>query len=265
VLAKYRPSDEIEAKWRPMIFDANTSLGESLYGPRSTAEQLLHRMAALGIDRSIVSSFTPRDLDLRRANHAVSEIVAKDRRLIGFARIDPRLGLKSIAELEVCQGEGFRGVKVDPFEQAFVINSDLVLEFFKQCAVAKLPVLIVSGYPCLSSPIQVGDLAERIPELTIIMAHGGQLAMHGLGIFDCLLVIKATERVYVETSGIPETGTEGLIERSVLEVSPDRVIFGSNSPVNDPAMELERIRVSRIPDDAKNRIMGTNLAAILRL
>jgi predicted TIM-barrel fold metal-dependent hydrolase len=248
-----------------MIFDANTSLGQSLYGPRATVEQLLDRMDAVGIDRSIVSSFTPRDLDLRRANHAVSEIVASNPRLVGFARIDPRLGQKSIAELEACQREGFRGVKVDPFEQAFVINSDLVFDFFKECAAAKIPTLIVSGYPCLSSPIQVGDLAERIPELTIIMAHGGQLAMHGLGIFDCLLVVKATERVFVETSGIPETGTEGLIERSVLEVSTDRVIFGSNSPVNDPAMELERIRVSRIPEDAKNRIMGANLAAILGL
>jgi uncharacterized protein len=248
-----------------MIFDANTSLGQSLYGPRATVEQLLDRMDAVGIDRSIVSSFTPRDLDLRRANHAVSEIVASNPRLVGFARIDPRLGQKSIAELEACQREGFRGVKVDPLEQAFVINSDLVFDFFKECAAAKMPALIVSGYPCLSSPIQVGDLAERIPELTIIMAHGGQLAMHGLGIFDCLLVVKATERVFVETSGIPETGTEGLIERSVLEVSPDRVIFGSNSPVNDPAMELERVRVSRIPEDAKNRIMGANLAAILGL
>ena len=248
-----------------MIIDANTSLGESLYGPKATAEQLLHRMDTLRIDRSIVSSFTPRDLDLRRANHAISEIVAKDRRLIGFARIDPRLGSKSVAELEACQREGLRGVKVDPFEQAFVINSDLVFDFFRACAAADLPVLIEAGYPCLSSPIQIGDLAERIPELTIIMAHGGQLAMHGLGIFDCLLVIKATTRVYVETSGIPETGTEGLIERSVLEVSPDRVIFGSNSPICDPAMELERIRVSRIPKDAQSQIMGANLAVILRL
>jgi predicted TIM-barrel fold metal-dependent hydrolase len=222
-------------------------------------------MAALGIDRSIVSSFTPRDLDLRRANHAISEIVANDRRLIGFARIDPRLGARSVAELEACQREGFRGVKVDPFQQAFVINSDLVFDFFKACATTQMPVLVVAGHPCLSSPIQVGDLAERLPELTIIMAHGGQLAMHGLGIYDCLLVIKETERVYVETSGIPETGTEGLIERSVLEVSPDRVIFGSNSPINDPAMELERVRVSRIPEDAQNQIMGANLAAILRL
>lgn len=248
-----------------MIIDANTSLGQSLYGPRATADQLLQRMAALGIDRSIVSSFTPQDLDLRRANNAVSEIVARDPRLIGFARIDPRLGSTSIAELDACQREDFRGVKVDPFEQSFVINSELVIDFFKACAAARMPVLVVSGHPCLSSPIQVGDLAERIPELTIIMAHGGQLAMHGLGIFDCLLVVKTTRNVYIETSGIPETGTEGLIERSVLEVSPDRVIFGSNSPICDPAMELERIRVSRIPKDAQSQIMGANLAAILRL
>jgi hypothetical protein len=248
-----------------MIIDANTSLGESLYGPRSTVEQLVEQMVALGIDRSIVSSFTPRDLDLRRANHAISEIVAKDKRLVGFARIDPRYGASAIAELEACRREGFRGVKVDPFEQAFVINSDLVFSFFRACADARMPVLVEAGFPCLSSPIQIGSLAERIPELTILIAHGGQLAMHGLGIFDCLMVVQQANNVYVETSGIPETGTEGLIERTVLEVSPKKVIFGSNSPVNNPAMELERIRVSRIPESARSQIMGSNLVAILGL
>ena len=248
-----------------MIIDANTSLGESLYGPRATAEQLIERMSALGIDRSIVSSFTPRHMDLRRANHEVSEVVAKDKRLIGFARIDPRPGTAAIAELEACRREGFRGVKVDPFEQAFVINSDLVFNFFKACAGARMPVLVEAGFPCLSSPIQIGNLAERIPELTIFIAHGGQLAMHGLGIFDCLMVVQTTRNVYVETSGIPETGTEGLIERAVLEVSPSRVIFGSNSPINDPAMELDRIRVSRISEADRSQIMGANLAAILGL
>ena len=51
-----------------MILDANANLGESLYGPRQTVDELLRRMDAHGIDRAVVSPLTPRDLDLGRAN-----------------------------------------------------------------------------------------------------------------------------------------------------------------------------------------------------
>lgn len=248
-----------------MIIDAHANLGESLYGPSQRVEELLERMDANGIDRAVVSPFTPPDLDYRRANQAIAQTVATNDRLIGFARIDPRLGSKSIAELERCQRAGFRGIKVDPFQQAFQINSNLVFEFFRACASARMVVLVVAGHPNLSSPIQVGDLAERLPDLRILLAHGGQLAMHGLGIMDCLLVVQATANVYVESSGIPETGTESLIERAVLEVSPERVVFGTNAPINHPDMELERIRVAAVPDDAKQQILGTNIARILGL
>jgi predicted TIM-barrel fold metal-dependent hydrolase len=248
-----------------MIIDANANLGRSLYGPELSASALLARMEANGIARAVVSPFTPPDLDFRRANHAIVETVAADRRLIGFARIDPRLGAVSFAELDACKREGLRGVKVDPFEQAFQINSNLVFGFFKACANARMPVLVVAGYPVVSSPIQIGDLAERLPELTILIAHGGQLAMHGLGIFDCLEVVKSTANVYVETSGIPETGTESLIERVVLETSADRVVFGTNMPINDARMELERIEVAMVPQQAKLQILGANLARILGL
>ncbi len=123
----------------------------------------------------------------------------------------------------MCHDEGLRGVKVDPFEQGFQINSDLTLDVFAACADMRLPVLVVAGFPMASSPIQVGDLAVRLPSLTVVMLHGGQLAMHGLGIMDCLNVMRAVPNVFVETSGIPETGTESLIEHVVLEVSPERV------------------------------------------
>jgi predicted TIM-barrel fold metal-dependent hydrolase len=152
---------------------------------------------------------------------------------------------------------------VDPFEQGFVVNSNLVFDVFAACAEAGLPLLVVAGYPALSSPIQVGDLAERLPALRVLMAHGGQLAMHGLGIMDCLAVVQTIANVWVESSGIPETGTESLIEHVVLDVSADRVVFGSNAPINDPGMEIERIRVAAVPEAAKAQMLGPNLVAVL--
>jgi len=211
----------------------------------------------------VVSPMTPPDLDFRKANAAVAARAARDERLIGFARIDPRLRARSLAELRACRDEGLRGVKVDPFEQGFQINSDLTLDVFAACADSRLPLLVVAGFPMASSPIQVGDLAVRLPALTVVMLHGGQLAMHGLGIMDCLNVVRTVPNVYVETSGIPETGTESLIEHVVLDVSPERVVFGSNTPINDPGMELERVAVAQVPEDAKQQILGPNLARIL--
>lgn len=248
-----------------MIIDAHASLGTSLYGPHQSVDELLARMAAHGIDRAVASPFTPIDLDFRRANHMVAEAVAAHENLVGFARIDPRLGAVSIGEMEACRREGLRGVKVDPFEQAFQINSNLVFGFFRACADAGMPLLVVAGHPNVSSPLQIGDLAERLPALQILIAHGGQLAMHGLGIMDCLLVVKSVPNVHVETSGIPETGTESLIERVVLEVSPERVVFGANTPINHPEMELERIQAANIPAAAKTDILGPNAARILGL
>jgi predicted TIM-barrel fold metal-dependent hydrolase len=248
-----------------MIIDANANVGRSLYGPELTVEEVVRRIEASGIDRAVVSPFTPPDLDFRRANHAVAAAMEADWRLIGFARIDPRLGEVSLRELETCRSDGLRGVKVDPFEQAFQINSNLVFDFFEACGVAQMPVLVVAGYPVVSTPIQIGDLAERLPELTLLIAHGGQLAMHGLGIFDCLNVVQSNPNVYVESSGIPETGTESLIERAVLEASAERVVFGTNMPINHPQMELERIRVAAISETARQQILGSNMAKILAL
>ena len=248
-----------------MIFDAHCSLGESIYGPALTAQRLLAIMDANAIERAVVSPFTPPDMDLTRANREIAESIRGNSRLVGFGRIDPRRGASAIAELHRCRAAGLRGIKVDPFEQAFQINSRLTQAFFHECAALGVPVLVVAGYPVLSSPIQVGDLAERVPELTLIMAHGGQLAMHGLGIFDTLAVLKDTARVYIETSGIPETGAGNLIERAALEAGAERVLFGTNLPINDPAVELERIAAAQIPDPMKQQIRGANLARLLSM
>jgi hypothetical protein len=248
-----------------MILDANASVGESLYGPRQTVEELLRRMDAHGIARAVVSPFTPPDLDLRRANAGIARAAAANDRLIGCGRLDPRLGERAVAEVRACREAGLRAIKVDPFEQAFQVNSDLVLPAFVACAEAEMPVLVVAGFPFASTPIQVGDLAVRVPSLKVLMLHGGQLAMHGLGIMDCLNVARTVPNVWIETSGIPETGSGSLVEHLVLEVSPERVVFGTNAPVNDPGMELERIRVAQVPEEAKRKILGPNLARILDL
>lgn len=96
-------------------------------------------------------------------------------------------------------------------------------------------------------------------------AGSRSIRSQAIQIFDCLNVVQSNANVYVESSGIPETGTESLIERAVLETSAERVVFGTNMPINHPQMELERIRVAAIPETARQQILGSNMAKILAL
>ena len=52
-------------------------------------------------------------------------------------------------------------------------------------------------------------------------------------------------------------------KHTVLEVAAERVVFGTDSPHHDVDTELERIRVARIPEAAKTKILGPNLLGIL--
>jgi len=249
------------------IIDANCNVGVSVYGFEQSPAALLKSMNKHGIDMAVVVPFTPGDFNYERANNHVATVVKKKRdRLIGFARVDPRHGKKAVREVNRAAVKlKLQGLKLDPFEQAFSITSEFLDPIMERCSRLGLPVLVESGYPALSLPVQVGELADRHPNTKILMAHGGQLGVSGLGIPDALDVVKDSPNVYVESSGIPETGTECLVERIVRSVGAKRVIFGTNSPMNCPAVEISRILAVNISDSEKDAIFAGSIGQLIEV
>jgi hypothetical protein len=249
------------------IIDANCNIGASVYGPKQTPDMLLKSMNKYGIKKSVIIPFTPSDFNYEKANnYAASAVRKRPDRFVGFARIDPRHGKRAIREVDrAVKRKKLQGVKLDPFEQGFQITSEIVDPILDKCSRLDIPVLVEAGYPALSLPIQIGEIADMHPDLAIIMAHGGQLAMSGIGIADALDVIKDTKNVYIETSGVPETGAECLVERAVKCVGAERVIFGTNSPMNDPVVEMSRVEVVNISDSEKDTIFAKSIGHLLEI
>jgi hypothetical protein len=181
-----------------LIVDLLTFVGESLHGYAQTAEQLLARMDEVGIDRAVICPVKPRGYHLGPENDRVAAAARASARLILFARVDPWLGGQAVDELDrAVTNLGACGLFLHPWEETFRINDPLVAPLAARAAELAIPLLVATGYPWVSEAAQVGDLARRYPALRIIMTHGGQINISGLGQFDAGPTCRSRPRGFI--------------------------------------------------------------------
>ncbi len=246
-----------------MIVDSLTFLGESIFGRRASAADLLALMDEAGIDRAVVCPMKPRGYHLAAANDAVAEAVRTHAgRLTGFARADPHLGDEACAELERALGElGLRGLFLHPWEETFRVSAPLVDPLLETARQHHLPVIVASGYPWVSEGLQVGELARRFPDVTFVATNGGQINISGLGQMDAELALAANENLVLQTAGVYR---EDFIEGVVARLGAERVLFASGFPFMDPRLEILRVRwAPNLDDGAREQILGGNAARLL--
>jgi predicted TIM-barrel fold metal-dependent hydrolase len=243
--------------------DAFTFLGQSLYGYGQSAEELIAILDRSDIQRAIICPVKPRGYYLGPANDVVAKAVAAQPRLVGVARVDPNLEDDALAELERATHQlGLRGLFLHPWEETFRINSPQVNPLLARCADLQLPVMIATGYPWVSEAAQVADLARRFPTVPIVMTHGGQINISGLGQADALDALRRNPNVFMETSGVYR---QDFIEDVAAQLGPERVLFGSNSPRMDVRLEIERVRWAKVTGEAKELMLGGNAQRVFKL
>ena len=245
-----------------MTIDAFAFVGQSLFGYGQTVEELLAALDTAEIDQAVVCPVKPRGYHLGPANDVVAEAVAREPRLVGLVRVDPNLGHEAVAELERgVHTLGLHGLFLHPWEELFRVNAPLVDPLLSRCADLELTVLIATGYPWVSEASQVGDLARRFPAVRLVMTHGGQINISGLGQADAMQVLRRHPNVSIETSGVYR---QDFLEDVVAELGAARVLFGSNSPRMDPRLEVQRVRWANISDADKALVLDGNARAVFR-
>jgi predicted TIM-barrel fold metal-dependent hydrolase len=246
-----------------MIVDMFTFLGESIHGYTQTPEQLLARMDEVGVDRAVICPVKPRGYHLGPENERVVLAAQGSERFIPFARVDPLQGAESVAELERAVLQlGARGLFLHPWEETFRINGPVVDPLAKRAVELGIPLLVATGYPWVSEAAQVGDLARRFPTLQIVMTHGGQINISGLGQFDAFQVLRRWPNVFMETSGVYR---QDFIEETAQAIGASRILFGSNSPRMDARLEIERVRSARLSEADRATMLGGNAERLLKL
>ena len=244
-----------------MIFDIHAHFGETKFGDKDiTAETILSIMDASGIDKAILlpTISTGRVLPARRMKEEVQK--APDR-LVGFALVNPKDPHAVTDFEEAVVRYDARGLKIHPVFMALAADDEFwVYPLIEKAQELGVPVMFHSGEAPYATPWQIGLVAQDFPKATIIMEHMGFDAMCFTDA--AIKMAKRAENLILGTTGVMY---DFPITKAVNTIGSDRVVFGSEMPINNPCHEIQKIRDAKIGDDDKEKILGLNILRILKM
>jgi predicted TIM-barrel fold metal-dependent hydrolase len=185
-------------------------------------------------------------VDFRRANDFLLEVVGHDpERLIPFAHFNPNFSLETIrAELDRVYNTGVRAIKLINAFQHYPADGPNMMAIY---AFAETRGMLVLNH--YWSEDEIHTIAIRFPKLVMIRGHGGASP-----------VSRAYKNVY---DNIWSLHRLGAIESGIQRYGPDKILFGSDAIVNDPAVGIGLVVYANISDDAKRAVLGLNMARLL--
>jgi len=223
-----------------------------------TAEELIQQMQVAGVDKAVIFGAGP--VIKPTMNKQIAEARRKyPDKFIAFARVNPYDGQSAIDEVtDMVRNYGMKGLKLHPGFQSFKIDSVFTVKLLEGIAGLHIPVLFHIGEPPhLCHPAQAETIADRFPDVPIILGHTGEMYLG----MDCIKAAKKFDNVFLESSWCPKV----TMELALLEVGADRMIMGTDTPYNDFRMELLKINLIKMDDEDRSKLKGKNIARLLKL
>lgn len=236
------------------IVDACVYLGRSRYGGELAPASAIAEATELGVRTILATPAAPPDRDLAAATAGLLRVAGENSgpvRLAVLARVDPwEPGALDAAERAL--DAGAVGIFLHPWEETFRINDhDLLGPLLRLLATAGKPVVAEAGFPWVSEPAQLADLAARHPEVRVVGTRGGHMNMSGLSGQTALRALRAAPNLHLLTSGVyRQDWLQGVVD----ELGADRLCYGSLAPVLEPRLEL--LRPAAFPEPARGQLLS---------
>ncbi|NKQ55795.1 amidohydrolase family protein [Amycolatopsis sp. K13G38] len=227
------------------------------------AATLAAEMAARGIGHSMALGVAGAAKHVDRTNEFVASLDRATFTPFGTVHVD----LSVEENLASLRRHGISGVKVHPLFQGFGLMHERLWELFEAFG-DEIGVIVHVGaggsgeVNSLSTPSMVRKIVQAFPRLRLVVCHFGGYHM----------LAEAEEElrgldVVLETSWPPALANVDpeTVRRIISRHGTERVVFGSDWPMTDPAEEIAAIRALGLGDDAEAAILGANLSRVMRL
>lgn len=153
----------------------------------------------------------------------------------GFYCVNPNRGLKVCEEFEnAVKYRGFSGLKLAPIVHKFSYHSETVINLAKICEDMNLPMYIHSTHLPESNTLSVKELALKCPKTKIILGHMGC----GNSDMEAVEAAISCRNLFLETS----CSSTLIVKEAIKILGDERVIFGSEYPMDDPQYALTKIQ-----------------------
>lgn len=173
-------------------------------------------------------------------------------RIIGCVYVNP-LNQKTVDFMEEYFDKGLTGVKLNPLRHAYCADAEIIDAVMEKAKKRGVPVCIHSGHPPYSLPWQIGLLAERHPDVKIMMIHMGH--GHGVYIDAALKMARKYPNIYLEMSGMP---MPSKILEAYETVGRNRIMFGTDTPFHHPTVEMQKVLTSGVDEEGLKKIFYDN-------
>jgi hypothetical protein len=198
--------------------------------------------------------FAPFHSDFRKANQEVARIVAsRPDRYHGFVFIHPQNDAGRVRQMvaAMVDGHGFCGVKVHRH------LGRITREVCEAALSFNLPIL----YDVVGDVSAIELLATEYPQLNFIIPHLGSFADDWRAQHAFLDYLERHPNVFTDTSGVRRFD---LLEQAVERAGAGKILFGSDGPWLHPGVELEKVRMLRLPADQEGLILSGNFLRLVK-
>jgi uncharacterized protein len=227
----------------------------------ASAETVARRARASGIEATFVSPLAglfPRGAgDAAKANEIAHREVAATAGLYQYVIVNPLQPETYAQARRMLRTRWCVGIKIHPEEHCYHIrdHGQALFRFFAETGAR---VLTHSGCPN-SLPDDFVPYANEFPEVRLLIAHLGNGA-GAKGRVD--LQVRAVQaarhgNVWIDTSSSMNI-VPGLLEWAVKEVSAERLLFGTDTPLYHVPMQRARVDGAEISEQAKRAILREN-------
>ena len=224
-------------------------------GVSITAEELIDQMDEYQIEKSVLCSTAALDNE-----NIVRAFKKYPDRFLPLVFVSP-LRDDSVKNIyHYVKEEGFLGIKLNPLAHAYVADTEELDPIMQVAEELNIPVFIHCGHPPFSLPWSMGLLAERFPNVKVVMIHMGH--GHGVYIDASIKMAKRYSNLYLEMSGMP---MNSKIKQAYDEVGKDRIMFGTDAPFHHPTIEIQKVLTSGLDNKGMEDVFYNNISKLMNL
>lgn len=230
----------------------------------ATLSGLKKSMEENGIFMSVILPIVTNPKSTAHINEFALKINRENRNIISFAGIHP-LSENISKTMEEIKNAGFFGIKLHPEFQNFYINSPEGIKILEEAEKQGLYTVIHSGAdigmppPVHCTPEMLKDVLNYVSGKYIIAAHLGGWSMPDR-VEKCLV----GTNIMFDTAFIKDYVSEDRITRIINSHGSEKIVFGSDSPWENPKDTAKFITSLNINSDAISNILYKNAARIIK-
>ncbi|MBW6520863.1 MAG: amidohydrolase family protein [Desulfoarculaceae bacterium] len=235
--------------------------GNIIAHTHGTVDSLLASMDRADITTSVICSIATRPAQFEPILAWSTAI--QSRRLIPLPSIHPA-DSDAVGKVFMLKDQGFSGIKMHPYYQNFFLDETRLNPLYEALSETGLLLVVHCGYDIAFPRIRRADpgriltVQKRFPNLRLITTHLG--GWDNWQEVDELLIGK---EIFMEISFsltyLPAEQAVRMLNKHPI----DYLLFGSDSPWDDQAEAIQRLKKLKFKKDRLNSILAKNAARLL--